>query len=286
MSRRESPYLAVALCSVLSLVPAAAQTGGDEPDEKWHDAAEFSFVATSGNSETTTLGLKNKLWRKWSRNAFELNAGAVRSEGTTNRRAEGTVDDFDVEEDSEKTAESYYLNGRYDRSITDRFFWFGTAGWDRNTFAGIDNRYAVAAGVGNIWDTPDTIKFRTDYALSYTDQEDVVEVPGIDNTFMGVRVSWNYWHKFGAVTEYVNEFIGDENLEETTDWRLNMINSVTVALSGRLALKVSLQWLYDHQPAFETLPLFDGTGAPTGVTVISELDELDSIFTSSLVLKI
>ena len=136
------------LAALAALGGPMAQTPPADED-RWRDTAEFSFVATAGNSDTTTLGFKNKLWRKWEQSAFELNAGAVRSEGTTNRRAVGTVDSFRLEDDSELTAENYFLNGRFDRKITERFFWFVGAGWDRNTFAGIDNRYTGVGGVGN-----------------------------------------------------------------------------------------------------------------------------------------
>src|SRR5688572_24214661 len=163
--------------------PFAAQSAATETEQGWKDTAGFSFVATEGNSETSTLGLKNKLWRKWDRNAFELNAAGVRSEGTTNRRAVGTAGNFDIEEDSTLTAEAYLLNGRFDREVTKRFFWFAGAGWDRNTFAGIQNRYAGLAGVGNTWSAEETVTFRTDYAVSFTRQEDVVEIPDVDDTF-------------------------------------------------------------------------------------------------------
>jgi putative salt-induced outer membrane protein YdiY len=271
---------------VMGLASGAwAQQPPAEDNDRWKDTAEFSFVATAGNSDTTTLGFKNKLLRKWSSSAFELNAGGVRSEGTVNRRAVGTSDDFRIEDDAQITAENYFLNGRYDHKLTETFFWFFGAGWDRNTFAGIDNRYTGVGGVGNVWVDRDNLKFRTDYAVTFTKQDDVVENPDVDDSFLGLRVSWNYLHKFGATTEYVNDLIVDENLDETDDFRANMINSVSVALSKRLALKVSLQFLYDHQPSLEELPLFDTSGADTGTRVLAELDELDTVFTSSLVVN-
>jgi hypothetical protein len=58
-----------------------------------------------------------------------------------------------------------------------------------------------------------------------------------------------------------------------------------VVLNKRLALKVSLQFLYDNQPSFEELPLFDTAGVDTGTAVLAELDELDTVFTSSLVMS-
>jgi hypothetical protein len=50
-----------------------------------------------------------------------------------------------------------------------------------------------------------------------------------------------------------------------------------------LALKAGLQLLYDNAPALEELKLLDLGGVDTGTTVPSELDELDTILTVSLV---
>jgi hypothetical protein len=54
-----------------------------------------------------------------------------------------------------------------------------------------------------------------------------------------------------------------------------------------LALKLTLQWLYENDPAYETIPLYDLPPDTPGATVIgavpNQLDDLDTIFTTSLV---
>lgn len=261
------------------------------PPDRWQDTAELSYVVTAGNSESNTLGFKDKLWRNWDKSAFVLNAGAVRSESTTTTSifAVGTPHNFDVTEDrtTALAAESYYLNGRYDRKITDHFFWFGSVGWDRNRFAGIDNRYTGVGGVGNIWADSDRLKFRTDYAVTYTKQVDVVDNPNFDGTFLGARVSWNYLQMFGANTTFTNDLIFDDNLDDTADFRANMINGISVSMTKRLALKASLQWLYDNRPSFKEIDIFDlpPPGGTKQGMVLVELKELDTIFTTSLVIN-
>jgi putative salt-induced outer membrane protein YdiY len=271
---------------VLALSGVSIGVAADPParPDRWTDAAEFSFVATAGNSETSTFGFKNTLARAWEKSSFELKAGGVRGESTTKVRAVHPVIPV-IEETAttELTAENYFLNGRYDRKITDRFFWYAGAGWDRNRFAGIQNRYSGVGGVGNIWKDEDRVKFRTDYALSYTKQENVVEVAGADDSFLGVRVSSKFLHKLGAVTTYGNDLVMDENLDETSDFRADMTNWVTVSMSARLALKVSLQWLYDNEPSFESIDDPGNLLPPPGVKANAQLDDLDTVFTASLV---
>lgn len=264
------------------------------PGPHWTDAAEVGIVVTSGNTETSTFGLKNSLARENGPSRFELKAGGIRVETTTiTLFAVGTPGDFEREKlkDSETTAESYYLNGRYDRKISEHFFWFTGAGWDRNLFAGVQNRYVVSGGVGNIWSDSDRRKWRTDYSVTGTREEDVAEPPGFDGTFAGVRVASSFLQKFGSAsqTSYTNDTIVDDSVDHSTDWRVNMTNSLAVNMTTHLALKVSLQWLYDHQPAVKQVDLFAPGTAPPADTPIGrafvDVDDLDTIFTTALVIK-
>lgn len=274
--------------------PAAPAAGSVDPNTLWKDSAELSYVLTSGNSDTNTFAFKNKLWRAWGSNAVEFNAGGLRAKATTSRFAvsDDFVNDpngpFDVNEERSLVAEAYYLNGRFDRKLSERFFWYVGAGWDRNRFSGIENRYIAAAGVGNLWFNTERLKWRTDYSVTYTDQEDVVDDPDFDGSFIGVRVTSSFLKKFGATTTFTNDTILDENLEESKDFRGNMINALSVQMTTHLALKVSLQWLYDHEPASRSFDLYDinpDNGGTVQGTVTEELDELDSIFTTSLVIN-
>jgi hypothetical protein len=294
MSSRKALVL-VAAFIVLSVAATSYPLRAEEEKELgWSDVAEFSWVATSGNSETETLGFKNKTLRRWENAAFELNAGGIQAESTT------VIDQFAIGPDrnnftvttiteTKKTAENYYLNGKYGKTITERFFWYASAGWDRNEFAGIRNRYSVSGGVGNLWVDKEKIRWRTDYGVTYTDQEDVVKDPSVDESFGGLRASSTYLQHFGKnkTTTYGNDTVFDYNIDETKDWRVDMINWVSVGMSDMLALKVSLQWLYDNLPSNTSVRLLDapgGTEQPDS-PVLVPLDDLDTIFTTSLVVN-
>ena len=82
------------------------------------------------------------------------------------------------------------------------------------------------------------------------------------------------FQEFGGNTTYENKLALDFNLDESDDWRGNMINSIAVAMSEKLALKVS------HQIAYDNLP----SRVVVGTTSV-ELDETDTVFTASLVVN-
>ena len=272
--------------ALLSGSPLAAQD--DEKKLGWFDSAEVSLFMTSGNAEAESLALRNTLRRVWEDSVFTLSAGALRAETSTiSRVAFGTPQSFEVRESSESllTAENYFLRGRYDREISETFFWFAGAGWDRNEFAGIKNRMTVFGGVGNVWFDDETAHFRTDYGLTYTDQEDVIPNPAVSDTFLGVRFSWDYGRQLTSTTTYANVFILDGNVDETSDYRSDMTNSLAVAMSEKMALQVSLQWLYDNEPALGVMPLLTPGQAGIAGTVLAPLDDLDTILTASLVVN-
>ncbi|MGD2151857.1 MAG: DUF481 domain-containing protein [Gemmatimonadales bacterium] len=261
----------------------------DDKDVGWFFTTEVTGVWTAGNSESNTLGLAASVRRVWEKSELKFDAGAVRTEsGTITRTAVGTVDDFRVEKQTtrKKTAESYYLRGRYDYELSERFFAFAGAHWLRNTFAGIDSRTLFAAGAGNIWADRDRLRFRTDYSVTYTFQADVVENPFIKTSFPGLRASYSLWWKLTSSTDLESTFIADLNLDKTEDVRLDFTNALPIAISDRLALRPSLQLLWRNEPSLTEIDLEDEGGVPTGDTVRVPLEKLDSFFTLALVVKL
>ncbi len=251
------------------------------------DTAELSYVATSGNAEATTLGLKNTLSYTWPKARFQLDLGALRAETTSiGRGAVGTGPaDFRLTESktTQVSAESYLLRGRYDHDLGHGLYWFGGAGWERNEPAGIQDRFSAVGGIGKVWFDTKAARFKTDAGLTYTDQQDVVRNPAVDEKFLGVRLGYDYWRQLTASTAYASVLLVDLNADEMDDYRADFTNSLSVAMSERLALKASLQLLYDHQPGLVAVPIVRPDGSATGSFATAELDDLDSIFSVALV---
>lgn len=278
---------ASALVAGLTLLTPALGEAQDGP-YAWTNATELSFVSTGGNASSSTLGLKAALTGTGNANTFKLEVGGVRGETTFRTlTATGTTGSFTVNEttDSELTAENYFARGRYDRSFGS-VFGFGGAGWDRNTFAGVQNRYAFVAGLGTTWTESETARFKTDVGATYTIQKDVDPAPGADDAFGGIRFSIDAMRQLSETTNFTSALVVDENLEDTDDLRADWTNSLAVSLSDRLALKTSLQLLFDNQPSLLAVPLFDTGGSPTGDDVLSPGDKTDRILTLTLVITL
>lgn len=254
----------------------------------WTNATEVSFVSTGGNASSSTLGMKATLGGTGGVHTLTLAAGGVRgSTDFVTRTATGSPGSFTVIEDreSELTAENYFFRGRYERDLG-AAYGFSGAGWDRNTFAGVQNRYAFVAGLGRTWVEGESGTFKTDLGATYTIQKDVDPAPGADDAFGGIRLSVEAARPLSETADFASTLIVDENLEQTDDFRTDWTNSLSVSVSESLALKTSLQLLYDRLPSLLSVPLVDGSGDPTGTNVLSPGDSVDSVFTFTLVIKL
>jgi putative salt-induced outer membrane protein YdiY len=268
--------------------PALAQDEDAERELGWAFEADLGSLWTGGNTETFTLAMNGKLEYTWPVSRFTFRTGGFTTESSlTTTTAVGTgQDDFQLFEETvtEKTAEALYARARYDYEISERFYVFGGTDWLRNTFAGIDSRFLLAGGVGNLWVDNGRVRFSTDYAATYTFEEDVVENPFTESNFPGLRLAYDFKWNLTQSTNFESILISDFNLDNTDDIRLDWYNGLPIDISSVLAFKPSLRLLWRNDPAFQEVPLFDAGGDPIG-TVFAPLQELDTYFNLSLLFK-
>ena len=249
--------------------------------------ADLSYVLTSGNSSSSSLGFKGDVTRRWAKNSLGFAAGGIRASSSPDTRvAVGTPSDFEVRvADAEPTAEAYYARGRYDYKLSDRLFYTLGGGWERNRFSGIEDRWVVDSGIGYIFLNNARTSFRGAVGLSYTDETYTVD-DGHDGSFVGARAGWDLSRKLFANTTFTHTLIFDQNLEDSGDRRFDAQFGLHVAMNTRLGLKVNWRILFDNQPASAELPLVTPGGIPTGLTVLAPYKKTDQGLSVSLVFSL
>lgn len=297
----------LALVSFLLALPVAAQeenepsaTDDEEETIGWTNSTDFSLVATYGNSKTETLGLRNLLQYHWAEARYSLRIEGVRSKTADDKfvqileipedPANANPEDFIVlvEPEKEIDVEKYLIENIYYRQVSERTFWNVGFTWDRNEDANIRNRYVGFGGLGNIWWDRSDLHFDTSYGLSYTDRKEKEPDPEKDSEFLGVRLAWNFSYEVANNTTLGNNWTANISLSDPSDWNFDTTSSLAVAINRHLALKVSLQWLFNGRPALED---FDVVALlPEGVEVNFgdvELrkEKLDTVLTTSIVLS-
>jgi len=257
------------------------------PPPGWYSKSGLSFVMTSGNSGTSTLGAKVEVKRLWPKATFALTGSAVRAEASDpSRRAVGGLTDFRIEDGpSVLKAAKYDATATFDRRMTDRLAWQVGGAFERDRFSGLKSRTLGLGGLSYLLANRKDFTLKSALGATVTHQTEVVDDPTTKDTFVGLRLAVDTERKFGASTTYVGGLALDESLEDTADARVRFANALAVSMSRRLALQVGLLLLYDHQPSLVELALFDAAGVPTGLVVPARAAKLDTTFTVSLVVS-
>lgn len=72
-----------------------------------------------------------------------------------------------------------------------------------------------------------------------------------DRRFGGARAGWDYTEHFNAATTFDSDFGVNPNFSDPSDYSINTLNALTVSVNARVSLKVSLQCLFENEPALE-----------------------------------
>jgi len=300
------------LGGLASQARAQTEEPAAEPDVGWSNSTALSLVVTQGNANTSSLGFNNVLKRNWKISEFRLRVDATRFDESDDRYAVVQPGDippnpppgFDlndlpyevIEPPVEVDVERYFIEGRYSKKISEKLYWNAGASWFRDIDAGIIHRSIGFGGVGNVWWKRDDLNFRTDYGLSYTDREEETPDPEKDDRFAGARFTWDYDNMWGKLTKYDNDLTLNFNLTDPKDYMVDMINAVTVKMSKILSIRVSLQFLYNNEPALEDVDIVTlipnpnpGIGPPELEIEIGEVQirrkSLDTTFNTSIVVS-
>lgn len=263
----------------------------EAPKRPWTDKASLSFVSVDGNAKSQSLGFTNEFKYAWDDGALAFNVGGVRVGTTTFNRSASGPDMSNVtvlqSETTATTTENYFANLRYDHTISDRFFWFALAGWDRNVPSGIDSRYMTSAGLGNWWIKDDRTKLRTDLGLGYTKITPVLATPGFEDSFGTWSFGASFEKKFLAASLFTSNLQVTDSLKESQDYLGVWQNALTVSMSAHLALQVGYNITYKNRPASVGVDVVQTPVAAPPVMIGQvpvQLKKTDTVFTTSLVI--
>jgi putative salt-induced outer membrane protein len=202
------------------------------PHPLWTGSVGLSYVATSGNSDTRTLGLAAAFTRQPTPWGVEITALANRAE--TN---------------GETTAEKWFAELRGTRALDERLGLFAGVADERNRFAGFDTRLVFEAGA--TWHAllgPEH-DLTFDVGVTHTTLEPLAG--GNDQSF-GALAGLTYLWKFSSTAAFRERLVAYPSFKDTGDWRMRSETALEAALAASWAVRVG--YLFERvnhpQPGF------------------------------------
>ena len=225
---------------------AGAAEGAAELPPVWSGSGELSYVATSGNSDSTSLGLGGQLDGDHGVWAQKYRARFIR-----------------MESEGEETANSLEAAGRLERELRANLSAFGEVGYLQNRFAGIDDRYAGAAGLAWSVLRGPLHTLDTSAGLGYVHES---RIDAADESFATAVAAAAYKYAFSERSHFTNQSNLELSLEEGDNWRGRNVAALVSGLTDIFALKLAIDVSYFNDP----VPGFEKTDTVTSASIVAQ----------------
>ncbi len=250
-------FLAIALIFAVSTAQA-----------EWKTETDLGLVSQSGNTKQDNTLLKTKLTKESGKNAYTVHGQYINSAGTVTEN--GTSVDV-------RLAESAQAGLKFTRTVSDKLGVFSAALWEKNHFAGFENRYSGDLGLKYSFTKTETFYLFNETGYRYRAQYASVVGPGqgdkveahFGRVYFEMGKNLNATSKFKLWVETLVDSEDSENIE------VNFEPSIDVAIGeffssekpARVSLKVAYKGMYDNVPAIDGLKKFDSI-LSTGIKVV------------------
>jgi len=207
---------------------------GDEKEQKiYSSSTSFSLLMTSGNTQELTLGFDTEQNLKIKKNELKFKGSIIYSQS-----------------DGTRESEIYYSHLEYRRSLSSNAYLLGFWRFERNELSGYEYRFALTVGAGYFWTKSKTFELSSELTLGWSKENNIEKIKGTDlkSSFASCLVSTQVKINISSNSELLYQDIFFFNLENTKDYRLSSLGSLSVSISRYIALKISHQLKYNHYP--------------------------------------
>ena len=206
------------LCLIVAMTLIAPVVSGQEEEETspWAGKASLGYLATSGNTDNTSLNAAFEVSYTKNQWLHAFKAAAINST-----------------EDEVTTAEAYEAGWKSERNFSESNYMFGQLNWRKDRFSGYDQQFAQTVGYGRRLIDTDKHKLNAEIGAGAR-QSDLAD--GTDESETIVRGALNYAWQIGETSKFTQGLAVESGSENTYT---EAVSKLSASLIGNLALAVS-----------------------------------------------
>ena len=201
---------------VVALLAPISLLAQEEPESPWAGKATLGYLATSGNTENSTLNTAVEVGFATGEWLHTANAAAIHAA-----------------ENEDTTAEAYQLGWKTERNLTDKDYVFGLLDWRKDNFGAYDKQFSQAVGYGRHVIDTDKHKFDLEAGVGARQSETQAGLSEDETIFRGGAY---YKWLFSETAEFRQDLTAESGGENTY---LESVSAVSAKLLGNLALVAS-----------------------------------------------
>lgn len=229
----------------------------------WETDSELGFVSQSGNTNQENTFFKTKATKEVGLNAYTLEGSYINTTG----EVQGATSNV-------RLAESVTGGLRYTRTVSEKLGLFAGGLWEKNHFAGFENRYSGDGGFKYRIMKTKNMSFSNETGYRYRKQFEYLpgdgQGPSTESNF--ARVYFEYNNKFTQTSifklwvETLYDVSDSENIE------VNFEPSIDVSIGqlfstedkpAQVSLKLAYKGMFDNVPAAAGLERYDSIVSTT-----------------------
>jgi putative salt-induced outer membrane protein len=217
----------------------------EPPPPLWTGSLGLSYLASSGNTETSSLGMLASFARK-----------------PTPWGVEGSAVVNHAESEGEETADRTFAGLRGTRAFGDRWQAFAGLSYEKDRFAGFDRRMVAELGGTYKVLTGPKHELALDAGLTWTDEDPVTEVEA--NSYFGGVLGAAYALKISDSATFRERLLFFPDFDDSDNWRFTSDTALEATIISSWALRVGYYYARDNVP-----PLgFEKSDSTTSVSVV------------------
>jgi len=232
--------------AALAQAPCPCPTPPAGPPPLWSGSAELSFLSTSGNTTTSSLGSGLEVDYKPAPWTVIFKAGYLRSST-----------------DGVTTAEQLNASVKGIRDLTPRIDVYAGGGYLRNRFAGLNSFITGEGGAGYKILVGPVHTLRGELGLGYNREDRLV---GGNRNYASARAGLGYKWEFSKTAAFTNDASYQRDFSDSENWIFSDKAAVAASLTATFSLKASYTLLYRHEP----VPTFKRTDTATAVALVAK----------------
>lgn len=239
LGRLVVPERAVETFSAPPEFEAAASPPADEP--AWEGELTAGMDIERGNSFKTEAGAGIHAVRETEQNRVRVEA-SYQGERTRNEATRVST----------TTKRDLALLLRYDRFMSEVFYWYGSSEAERDGPKDLDLRFMGGAGFGYRWFDTDELKLEGDAGLSWIRES--YRESALDDDFVASVLTWTLERRLPSLmSDRLTLFHQGKFWLDLEDWDDRLFSRLTTGVRSDLTpgtfLELKLVWEYDAEPS-------------------------------------
>lgn len=207
------------VAAMLAPISSMAQ---EEAESPWSGKASLGYLATSGNTENSTLNTAVEVGFATGEWKHIANAAAISA-------AENDVN----------TAEAYELGWKTERNLSDVSFLFGRLDWRKDVFGAFDTQFSQTVGYGYRLIKTDKHQLNLEAGVGARQSETQLGISENETIFRGGTY---YTWLFSETAEFSQDVTAEAGSDNTY---MESVTAVSAKLLGDLALVASFTVKYN-----------------------------------------